>query len=143
MVQLQKYPNTFHLVFFLSLQIIQNVVALTHYFQHMQHVEITFKYINIYAYVFHFVCIKGKLVLLLDKAGYVSQEMRSNFIDSQNFYFHYKLFCIKAVHLFDKLLLTCPRVWHIEDICIGLYILKTSFERAAHLIKSCVNATQF
>ena len=41
-------------------------------------------------------CIKGKLVLLLDKTGYVSQETRQKFIDSQNFYFHfhYKLFCI-------------------------------------------------
>ena len=41
-------------------------------------------------------CIKGKLVLLLDKTGYVSQETRPKFIDSQNFYFHfhYKSFCI-------------------------------------------------
>ena len=39
---------------------------------------------------------KGKLVLLLDKTGYVSQETKPKFIDSQNFYFHfhYKLFCI-------------------------------------------------
>ena len=52
--------------------------------------------------------------------------MRPKFIDSQNFYlhFHYKLFCIKAVHLSDKLTLTCPRLWPIEDICIGLYVLK-------------------
>ena len=41
-------------------------------------------------------CLKGKLVLLLDKTGYVSQETRLKIIDSQNFYFHfhYKLFCI-------------------------------------------------
>ena len=41
-------------------------------------------------------CIKGKLVLLLDKTGYVSQETRLKFIDIQNFYchFHCKLFCI-------------------------------------------------
>ena len=45
------------------------------------------------------VCIKDKLVLLLDKTGDVPQATRPNFIDSQNFYFHYKLFCIKAVHL--------------------------------------------
>ena len=39
---------------------------------------------------------KGKLVLLLDNTGYVSQETRPKFIDSQNFYFYfdYKLFCI-------------------------------------------------
>ena len=34
---------------------------------------------------------KGKLVLLLDKTGYVSQETRPKFIDSQNFYFHISL----------------------------------------------------
>ena len=72
------------------------------------------------------VCIKGKLVLLLDKTGYVSLETRPKFIDSQTFYFyfHYKLICIKAVHLSDKLSLMCPRLWPIEDICIGLYVLK-------------------
>ena len=72
------------------------------------------------------ICIKGKLVLLLDKVCYVSQEARLKFIDSQNFYFHfhYNLFCIKAVHLSDKLLLICPRLWPIEDKCIGLYVLK-------------------
>ena len=39
---------------------------------------------------------KGKLVLLLDKTGYVSQETRPKFIDSRNFYFHFhdKLFYI-------------------------------------------------
>ena len=35
------------------------------------------------------ICIKGKLVLLLNKTGYVSQETRQKFIDSQNFYFHF------------------------------------------------------
>ena len=51
--QLQKYPNTFILVFFVFPQIVQNVVALTHYFfQHVPNVENTFKYINTYAYVF-------------------------------------------------------------------------------------------
>ena len=30
----------------------------------------------------------------------------------------------KAVHLSDKLSLMCPRLWPIEDICIGLYLLK-------------------
>ena len=47
-----KYPNTFLLVFFVSPQIVQNVVALTYCFQHVSHVESTFKYINTYAYVF-------------------------------------------------------------------------------------------
>ena len=52
--------------------------------------------------------------------------MRPKFIDSQNFYFHFhcNVFCIKAVHLSDKLSLTCPRVWPIEDIWIGFYVLK-------------------
>ena len=45
-------------------------------------------------------CIKGNLVLLLDKTGYVSQETRPKFIDSQ-------------VHL-----------WPIEDICFGMYVLE-------------------
>ena len=69
---------------------------------------------------------EGKLVLLLDKTGYVSQETRPKFIDSQNFYFHfhYNLFCIKAVDLSDKPSLMCPRLWPIEDVCIGLYVLK-------------------
>ena len=50
------------------------------------------------------VCIKGKLVLLLDKTGYVSQETRPKFIDSQNFYFHlhYKSFLSKwCIYLTD------------------------------------------
>ena len=34
-------------------------------------------------------CIKGKLVLLLDKTDF-SQETRPKFTDSQHFYFHYK-----------------------------------------------------
>ena len=44
---------------------------------------------------------KGQVSLLLDKTGYVSEETRPKFIDSQNFYFHfhYKLFCFNAVHL--------------------------------------------
>ena len=72
------------------------------------------------------ICIKGKLILLLDKTGYVSQETTPKFIDSQNFYFHfhYKLCCIKAVHLSDKVSLMCPRLWTKEDICIGIYVLK-------------------
>ena len=51
-VQLQKYPNSFRLVFFVFPQIVQNAVALIHFFQHVPHVENTFKYINTYAYVF-------------------------------------------------------------------------------------------
>ena len=41
--QLQKYPNTFLLVFFVSSQTVQNAVP---------YVENTFKYINTYAYAF-------------------------------------------------------------------------------------------
>ena len=86
------------------------------------------------------VCIKGKLVLLLDKAGNVSQETRPKFIYSQNFYFHFHntLFCIKAVHLFDNLSLTCPRVWPIEDICIGLYELKRLLN-VRHILEKVVS----
>ena len=52
-VQRQKYPNTFFLVVFVSQQqIVQNVVALTHFFQQVPHVKNTFKYINTYAYAF-------------------------------------------------------------------------------------------
>ena len=82
------------------------------------------------------------LVLLLDKTGYVSQETRPKFIDSKNFYFHfhYKLFCTKAVHLSDKLSLTCPRVWPIEDIhvCIGLYVLKRLLN-VRHILEKVVS----
>ena len=51
-VQLQKYHNTFLLVVFISPQIVQNVDALTHFFQHVLHVENTFKCINTYVHVF-------------------------------------------------------------------------------------------
>ena len=37
--------------------------------------------------------------------------------------FLYKLFCIKAVYLSNKLSLMCPRLWPIEGICICLYAL--------------------
>ena len=69
---------------------------------------------------------KGQVSLALDKTGDVSQETRPKFIDSQHFYFHfhYKLFCIKAVHLSNKWSPMCPRLWPIEVICIGLYVLK-------------------
>ena len=92
----------------------------------------TLKYVKIHKYVCMWlllVCIKGKLVLLLDKTGYVSQETKPKFIDGQNFNFnfHYKLFSIKAVHLSDKLSLTCPRLWPIEDICIGIYMYLNVF----------------
>ena len=84
------------------------------------------------------VCIKGKLVLVLDKTGYVSQETRPKFIDSQNFYFHFfcNLFCIKAVHLSDKLSPTCSRLWPIEDICIGLYV---SLLKVRHILEKVVS----
>ena len=92
-----------------------------------------FKYINTYAYWFFFICIKGKLVLLLlrhlllDKTGNVSQETRPKLIGSQNFYFHlfYKLFCSKVMHSSENLSLICPRFWPIENVCIGLYVLKS------------------
>ena len=66
------------------------------FFQHVSHVENTFIYINYLCLCLLLTCMKGKLVLLLDKTSYVSQETRPKFIDSQNFYFHfhYKLFCI-------------------------------------------------
>ena len=91
------------------------------------------------------ICIKGKLVLRLDKTGYVSHGTRPKFIDSQNFYrhFHYKLFCFKAVHLFDKLSLMCPRLWPMQDICIGLYVRQRLLNVRHILEKSYVNDTQF
>ena len=91
-------------------------------------------------------CIKGKLVLLLDKTGNVSQETRPKFIDSQNFYFHfhYKLFCILAVRFSDKLSLMCPLIWPIEYIYMYRSLCTyTSFECVTHLGKSYANATQF
>ena len=84
------------------------------------------------------VCIKDRLVLLLDKTGYVSQETRPKFIDSQNFkfHFHYKLFCIKVVHLSDKLSLMCPQVWPIKDICIGLLNVRYILEKVLSMQQS-------
>ena len=75
-------------------------------------------------------------MLFLNKTGYVSQETRPNFIDSQHFYFHfdYMLFCIKVVNLSDKLSLMCPLLWLIEDICVGLYVLKRLFN-ARHFLE--------
>ena len=87
---------------------------------------------------------KGQVGLALDKTGYISKETRPKFIDSQTFFhFHYKLFCIKAVHFSDKLSVLCPRIWPIGDICIGLYVLKRLLTVRYILAKSFVNATQF
>ena len=139
MVQLQKYPNTSLIVFFVPPQIVQNV-APAHFFSQVQHVVNTFKYINTFACLL-LVCIKGKLALLLDKTGSVSQETRQNFIDSQNLYFnfHYQLFGIKTVHLSDKLSLTYPRLLPIEDTCIyiGIYVLKRLLNVRHILEKMC------
>ena len=49
--QLQNFQHTSIQLFFVSSEIVQNVVALTHFFQHVSHVENTFKYTNTYAYV--------------------------------------------------------------------------------------------
>ena len=138
MVQLQKYPNTFLLVFFVSRQIIQNVLAST--------CATRRKHVLIHKYLYIcllFVCLKGKLVLLLDKTGFVSQETRPMFIGSQNFYFHSynKLISIKAVHLSDTLSLTCPRVRFIEDICIGLFVLLHLLNRR-HILEKVVSMQQ-
>ena len=86
-------------------------------------------YIKIHKYLcicLRLVCIKSKWVLHLDKTGYVSHETRPKFIDSQNIYFqfHDTLFCMKALHLSDKLSLTCRRLWPKEDTCIRLYVIK-------------------
>ena len=50
--QLQNFKQTSIQLFFISSQIVQNVVVLTHFFQHVPHVENTLKYINTYANVF-------------------------------------------------------------------------------------------
>ena len=83
---------------------------------------------------------KDKLVLLLDKTFYVPHKTRSKFIDSQNFYFHfhYNVFCINAVHLSDKLSLMCPRSWSIDDICIGLYVLKRRLN-VRHILEKIIS----
>ena len=67
---------------------------------------------------------RGQVSLASRKTGYDSQEMRPKFIVSQNvyFHFHYKLFCIKAVHLSDTLSLMCPRLWPIEDGSVFVYL---------------------
>ena len=69
---------------------------------------------------------KGQVSLASRQNWLCFTKTRAKFIDSHNFFFHfhYKLFCIKAVHLSDKLLLMCPRLWPIEHICFGLYALE-------------------
>ena len=52
--------------------------------------------------------------------------------------FTFKLFCIKAVHLSDKLSLMCPRLWPIEDICIGVYVLKCLLN-VRHILKKVMS----
>ena len=59
------------------------------FFQHVTHVWIH-KYL---CKCLLLVCIKGKLILLLDKTGYVSQETRPEFIDSQNSTFNFITGC--------------------------------------------------
>ena len=122
-VQLQKYQNTFFLVIFVSHKLFEMLLHL-HTFFNMCHMLTTHS--NTEIPMSSIVCIKGTLILLLDKTGYFSQHTRPKFIDSQNFYFHFhcKLFCILLVHLSDKLSLTCTLLWPIEAICIGLYVLK-------------------
>ena len=87
--KLQNFKQTSIQLFFVSPQIVQNVVTLTHFFStcttRWQHVKIH-KYLCICLLLIR---IKGKLVLLLDKTGYVLQKTRPKFIDSQNFYFHF------------------------------------------------------
>ena len=87
------------------------------------------------------VCIKDKLVLLLDKICHVLQETRAKLIDSYfYFHFHYKLFCIKAVNLSDKLSLSSPRLWPIKDIqvYVSVYIYFNVFcMQGTSLKESC------
>ena len=49
---LQNFQQTSIQLFFVFLQTLRNCVALTHFFQHVPHVENTFKYINTFACVF-------------------------------------------------------------------------------------------
>ena len=124
-IQLHKYFPSCRSLF--PHKLFKMFVALTYFFPHFATLWNTLKYITSYAYVVRwFVCIKGKLVLLRDKTEYCPQETRSKLIDNQNinFHFHFKLFYIKAMHLSNKLWLTCPQLWPIENICIGLYVLK-------------------
>ena len=94
---------------------------MTHFFQHVSHVGNTFK-----CKCLLLIIIKDKLALLLDKTGYFSEKKNETNVQSK-FLPSLALpicFCIKAVHLSNKLSLMCPRLWPIEDICIGLYVLK-------------------
>ena len=52
------------------------------------------------------------------------QDQSSLIVKISTFTFTTSYFCIKAVHLSDKLSLMCPRLWPIEGICIALYVLK-------------------
>ena len=93
------------------------------FFQHVPHVENAFKLHKYLCICLLLTCLKGKLVLLLDKTVFVSQETRPKFIDSQNFYFHfhYKLFCIKAVHFSTLYAVTeYTEPFHLQGIKITI-----------------------
>ena len=49
--KLKTFQHNSIQLFFVSPEIVQNVVALTYFFQHVPHVENTFKYIKTYASV--------------------------------------------------------------------------------------------
>ena len=123
MVQLQKYPNTFLLVVCFPTNC-SKCCCIDTFFEHLPHVENTFKCINTYACPL-LVYIKGKLVLFFDQTV-VFHKKRDQSSLTLTFLLPLSLqvFCIKEVHLSDQLSLTCPRIWPIEDICIGLYVLK-------------------
>ena len=101
-----KFPTDFNSTLHcFPIKLFKTFVALSHFFSTC---ATRWKKVKIHKYLWIWlllVCIKGKLVLPLDKTSYDSQETRPKFIDStsQNFYFHfqYKLFCINAVHLYD------------------------------------------
>ena len=88
-----------------------------------------FRFVSICFVSFRFVSFRFDLFRFVPfRFCFVSHFTGTQFIDSQNFYIHfpYKLLCtcMKAVHWSDKLSLMCPRLWSLEDICIGRYVLK-------------------
>ena len=85
---------------------------------------------------------EGQVNLVLDKTGHVLQETRPKFSQKFYFHFHYNLFCIEAVHLSDKISLMCPRLWSIEHICIGLYVLKRRLN-VRHILEKVMSMQQF
>ena len=53
--------QTFFLDFFVSPQIVRNVVTLTHFYQDVPQIEKTLEYLNAYAFLWFFCLYKGQV----------------------------------------------------------------------------------